>query len=136
MVTFELTYPGDLRCSIVHTPSATQITTDPPVDNQGRGESFSPTDLLATALGSCMMTILAMNAQKRSVNVDGACVRIEKHMTTGAPRKVARLVVRFAMPRGIPGEHRVALEHAAKTCPVALSIHPDIAIEAVFAYPS
>lgn len=135
MVPISITYRGDLRCEAVHGPSGTRLVTDPPVDNQGRGESFSPTDLLATAYGTCMATIMAIVARRDGIALEGLRVEVEKHMTAAPPRKVARLVVRFAMPAGLAAAARPKLEAAARTCPVALSVHPDVAVEVAFAYP-
>ena len=135
MVTFSIFYQGQLRCRAVHEQSGTVLLTDAPVDNQGRGESFSPTDLLATGLGTCMCTIMGIVAQRDGVVLDGATVRVEKHMTAAPPRRVQRLVLAFSMPKGIQLAARAKRERAAHTCPVALSLHPDIAVEASFAYP-
>jgi putative redox protein len=135
MVTFTITYQGDLRCRVVHDPSGTTLISDAPLDNQGRGESFSPTDLVASGLGCCMTTIMGIVARRESIKLEGAQVRVEKHMTPSPPRKIARLVVAFTMPAGLAADQRVKLERAAHTCPVALSLHPDIAVAATFSYP-
>jgi putative redox protein len=135
MVTFTITYQGALRCRVVHDPSGTVLISDAPLDNQGRGESFSPTDLVASGLGCCMTTIMGIVAQRDGIALEGARLRVEKHMTAAAPRKIARLVVAFSMPTGIAPAARTKLERAAHTCPVALSLHPDIAVEAAFSYP-
>ncbi len=133
MIPISLSYRGELRCAAEHGPSHTTLITDAPVDNQGKGESFSPTDLVATGLGTCMLTIMGIVARRDGVALEGATVQLEKHMTP-PPRRIARVVMHFAMPVGIPSEARAKLEHAARTCPVALSIHPDIAIEADFSW--
>jgi len=134
MVTFTITYQGDLRCRVVHDPSGTVLVSDAPLDNQGRGESFSPTDLVASGLGCCMTTIMGIVARGDGIALAGAVLRVEKHMTTTAPRKIARLVVAFSMPAGIRADDRAKLERAAHTCPVALSLHPDIVVQASFSY--
>lgn len=134
MPRFSLRYDGDLRVHAVHDPSGTALFTDAPVDNHGRGQSYSPTDLVATGLGACMFTIMGIHAQKAGWPLTGATVAVEKHMTTQPPRRIARLVLRFSLPAAIPQAARAQLEQAAHTCPVALSIHPDIRVEASFAY--
>ncbi|MBA3710111.1 MAG: OsmC family protein [Planctomycetes bacterium] len=135
MIPFTIAYRGQLRCAAVHGPSRTELITDAPVDNHGRGESFSPTDLVATALGTCMTTIMGIAADRESIALAGTRLDVEKHMTAVPPRKIAKLVVRFAMAPGIPAAKRPTLERAARTCPVALSIHPDIVQDVSFSYP-
>lgn len=110
----------------VHTPSKTELATDAPVDNQGRGESFSPTDLIATSLGTCMLTTMGIVARTLDVDLTGTTVIVDKEMTNTPPRKVARLTVSIRVPRTTSPENRQRLENAAHTCPVKRSIHPDI----------
>jgi putative redox protein len=131
MVKMEVVYEGDLRTRGHHLPSGMQISTDAPVDNEGRGESHSPTDLLATALGSCMLTIMGILARREGWSLERARVDVEKHMAE-SPRRVGRLVLRFEMPKGLPEASRVPLERAARSCPVAQSIHPDIELDIEF----
>jgi len=121
-------YLGDLRTRATHGPSGNQLLTDAPVDNQGKGEAFSPSDLAATALGSCILTILGIQAKNLGADFRGATVAVEKHMTTQAPRRIARLDVRIAMPAGITEDVRARLMRAADACPVKQSLHPDIVI--------
>ncbi len=121
MVEIRTVYEGQLRTRAVHGPSGQQVVTDAPVDNRGKGESFSPTDLVATALGSCMLTILAIAAEARGLDVRGARVRVVKHMGLEPRRHIARLSVDLELP-DIEGSERAALEAAAKTCPVAESL--------------
>jgi len=135
MVEGHIVYEGDLHCQATHAPSRSSILTDAPVDNQGRGEAFSPTDLVATALGTCMITIMAMAARKDSIRLGGTRVRVEKHMSTDPPRRIAKLVVEFTLAPGIPPERRHVLERAAHTCPVFKSLHPDIEVQLSFTYP-
>lgn len=135
MVPITVTYLGDLRCEAVHGPSGVRLITDAPVDNQGKGESFSPTDLLATAYGTCMTTIMGIVAKRDGIALEGLRVEIEKHMSAAPPRRVARLVLRFHMPASLSADQRAKLEKAAHTCPVALSVSPDVFIEASFSYP-
>ncbi len=134
-VTFATRYLGDLRTEIVHGPSGTVIQTDAPVDNHGKGERFSPTDLVAASLGSCMLTIMGIVAQRDGIPLTGATVAVEKHMTATPPRRIARLVVAFTMPAGLTADQRTKLERAAHTCPVTLSLHPDIAQVVTFTWP-
>jgi putative redox protein len=136
MVPITVTYQGDLRCEAEHGPSRQRLTTDAPKDNQGKGEAFSPTDLVATALGACMTTIMGIVARRDGLKIDGLRVAVEKHMTAAPPRRIARIVLRFSMPAGIPVERRRPLEAAARACPVGLSLHPEVQVEDVFVYPA
>ncbi len=128
-VRIDCEYLGDLRLRATHAPSGTVLLTDAPVDNQGKGESFSPTDLAATALATCMGTIMAIQARTLGLELKGMRISVEKHMSAQPPRRIARLVLRVGMPAGIPPEARVRLERAAAACPVHHSLHPDIASE-------
>jgi uncharacterized OsmC-like protein len=134
MVEITATYEGELRTSATHGPSGTVIETDAPVDNQGRGERYSPTDLVATAMGTCMMTIMGIYAQRHDMDLTGTKVRIEKHMTEELPRRIARVVAEITVP--LPEDHprRRAIEKAAVNCPVFLSLHPEIEKPVVFAW--
>src|SRR5579875_1746062 len=134
MVCIEIKYEGDLHCQAVHGPSGTALTTDAPRDNQGRGESFSPTDLVATALGSCMLTVMGIAARTLGVDITGASASVEKHMATSGVRRIARLVVVIHMPPGISTENREKLERAAHTCPVHQSLHPEVEISVSFVW--
>jgi len=134
MVLIDLKYEGDLHCSAVHTPSGAVLSTDAPKDNQGRGESFSPTDLVATALGSCMLTIMGILARTLEININGATVSVEKHMTATPPRKIEQLVVRIHIPHPVNPEDREKLIRAANACPVKKSLHPDIDIPIEFTW--
>lgn len=126
MVSIQLKYEGDLHCTAVHGPSGTSLTTDAPTDNHGRGESFSPTDLVATALGSCILTVMAIMANTLGIDIDGATATVEKEMTTVPERRIGRLAVRVEVPKFISPEHRIRLERAAHSCPVHRSLHPDV----------
>lgn len=125
MVTITQIYTGDLHCEATHTPSGTTLATDAPVDNQGKGESFSPTDLVATALGTCMLTTMAIVANRLGVTMEGATATVTKEMAAKPPRRIARLAATITMPAGIAPEHRAQLESAAHHCPVKQSLHPD-----------
>jgi len=128
-------YLGKLRCKATHGPSNVELVTDAPTDNQGRGESFSPTDLVVTAIATCQVTTMGIFAQHDNVSLDGTKVYAEKHMSAEGPRRIARIVIRIDFSAGIPREYRVKLENAARTCPVARSLHPDVFVEQSFSYP-
>lgn len=128
MVEIKLQYEGGLHCSAVHTPSGNTFTTDAPVDNNGRGESFSPTDLVATALASCIATVMGIVANRKNLPLEGTHITVRKFMSSDAPRRISRLELDIHMP--LPADHpeRPLLESAARGCPVHHSIHPDIAV--------
>ena len=126
MVEINIVYEGTLHCSAVHAPSGTVLTTDAPKDNMGMGESFSPTDLVATALGTCIVTTMGIVAQRHGIDIKGTKVRVEKHMNTVGPRRIGRLPVEIRVPQVISTEDRQRLENAAAACPVHKSLHPDV----------
>jgi len=134
MVEFDIEYEGDLHCKAMHGPSGATIVTDAPVDNQGRGAAFSPTDLLAASLGVCMMTVMGIYAGKHGVDLKGARVHVTKEMVADPLRRVGRIGVTFDMPKGVAREHQAPLEKAARTCPVAMSLHPNVKTEIIFSY--
>jgi len=119
-------YQGNLHCSARHGPSGSVLATDAPKDNQGQGEAFSPTDLVATAFATCIATTMAIAARKHGVELRGLEFKVTKEMTTEAPRRIARLATEIRMP--IPCTHPAAkaLEAAARGCPVHHSLHPDV----------
>jgi putative redox protein len=119
-------YQGDLHCSAVHGPSGTAISTDAPRDNQGRGESFSPTDLLATGYATCIATTMAIVARKHGVEIGGIRFEVTKEMSAGAPRRISRLSARRWMPASARAVPQGVLEKAANSCPVHLSLSPDV----------
>lgn len=131
MVEINVHYQGQLHCEATHGPSGTTLQTDAPKDNMGKGESFSPTDLVATALGTCVATIMGIYAQKHSIDLSGMRLKVNKEMTTEAPRRIKRLAVEVKAP-AIPEQHRAALEKAAHSCPVHKSLHPDVDAPIVF----
>ncbi len=128
MVEIKLTYEGDLHCSATHLPSGNTLVTDAPLDNNGLGLAFSPTDLLATALGSCMATVIGILAKRKGLAVEGMTVNVRKFMSDDQPRRVKRLELDLQIP--LPASHpdRKLLESAAHGCPVHHSIHPDIEV--------
>ncbi len=129
MVEVRIEYEGALRTRAVHGPSQDRIETDAPTDNHGKGERFSPTDLVAAALGSCMLTVMGILAERHGWPLAGASARVEKGMVEDPVRRIGSLVVDLVFPAGLPGEARKPLLRAAQTCPVKQSLHPDLAIE-------
>ncbi len=135
MVEISIEYQGQLHCESTHGPSQATVSTDAPVDNHGRGESFSPTDLVATALGSCVATIMGIYAERHDIDLSGMKVRVEKHMSTDAPRRIVRLPVDIQVPVAFEAKHRKAIEVAAGHCPVHQSLRADIDAPLTFTYP-
>ncbi len=135
MVDIYARYTGALRCEAKHGPSGSTLLTDAPVDNLGKGEAFSPTDLVGTALGTCILTTMGIVAQRNGYPFEEAKVHVVKEMTTSPPRRIARLVVQLDMPGGLSTEARSKLEHTAHACPVHRSLHPDVEIPIRFNYP-
>ena len=138
MVEVNVTYEGELHCSVVHEPSSRTLETDAPRDNHGRGESFSPTDLVAAALGSCMVTIMGIASRKKGDDIEGTTIRVVKDMTQAAPRRIAKLTVTIEVPASaaakLDDSARAELEHAAHTCPVRLSVLDAIEVPTTFAW--
>lgn len=136
MPTIKTDYLGELRTQATHLQSNTQILTDAPTDNQGKGEAFSPTDLVATALGSCMMTIMGIAARRDAVDLQGSEMEITKVMSVDAPRRIARveLAMKMLTDRELSDAECAKLERAAHTCPVALSLHPDLVQAVTFSW--
>jgi putative redox protein len=132
MVEVKIAYLGELRCEATHGPSGVKLITDAPVDNSGKGQSFSPTDLVATALGACMLTIMGIVAQRHQLDLAGTRVKVTKEMATAPVRRIARLPVEIHVPGNFSEEDRRRLEQAAHTCPVHKSLHPDIDSPVVF----
>jgi len=132
-MTSSVIYDGDLRTVATHLQSASVIETDAPTDNQGKGEHFSPTDLVATALGSCMLTIMGMKARDMHVDIRGTKADIEKIMKPD-PRRIAGINLTFHFPHDLQlnEKQQLILERAAYTCPVKFSIHPDIEVKVNF----
>lgn len=134
-MTSEIIYKGTLRTEAKHLQSNTIIETDAPTDNQGKGERFSPSDLLATSLGSCMLTIMGIKARDMNISLEGTEVNIQKFMKP-EPRRVSGIDVRFNFPSdlNLDEKQKTILERAALTCPVAKSIHPDIEMNVDFGW--
>ena len=132
-MTSSVVYDGNLRTVAIHLQSGFEIQTDAPVDNQGSGERFSPSDLVATALGSCMLTIMGIKARDMQVDLRGTQIDIQKIMKAD-PRRIGGINLSFSFPDGLnlDDKSRTILERAAHTCPVRYSIHPDIEVNVVF----
>lgn len=128
MVEIKLTYEGDLHCSATHLPSGNTLVTDAPLDNNGRGQAFSPTDLVATALASCMATVIGILARRKELPVEGMTVNVRKIMSDDLPRRIHRLELDLRIPLSASHPDRKLLESAANGCPVHHSIHPDIEV--------
>lgn len=119
-------YIGDLRTEIVHLRSGSIITTDAPVDNKGKGEFFSPTDMVASALGSCIFTIMGIAAKEHGFSIDGSSCRITKIMTD-SPRKIGEIIIEFDFTGCVYSDkQKKILEYCVKTCPVSLTLHESV----------
>jgi putative redox protein len=137
-VEVDIVYQGELRCSATHGPSKTKLVTDAPVDNHGKGESFSPTDLVATALGSCILTTMGIVAQRHNLDMAGTQVHVVKEMVQQPVRRIGALPVKVTFPADkaakLSPEDRTLLENAARHCPVYQSLHPDVDHPLEFVY--
>lgn len=125
-VEIDVVYRGELRCEATHGPSGAQVFTDAPVDNHGKGASFSPTDLVATALGGCILTILGIVAARHDLPLEGTTIKVEKHMVAEPVRRIGALPVVVTMSCPVEDKMKVLLENSAATCPVHQSLHPEI----------
>lgn len=126
MPTVESKYSGNLRTEATHLKSGTKLITDAPVDNQGKGEFFSPTDLVATALGSCMITIMGIASRSHGFSIDGATWTTTKVMAEN-PRRISEIITELTFPQNnFTESHKRVIEHISRTCPVALSLHPEL----------
>ena len=127
-------YEGDLRVKLTHGPSRTIIETDAPTDNQGKGERFSPTDMVVSALGACMMTIMGISARRDGIKLEGVTFRADKHMAEN-PRSIGKIVLEFKMPAGLSDEQKRKREKFAYSCPVHQALKTDIEQDIKFIYP-
>ncbi len=136
-MTSKVTYTGDLRTLATHLRSGSEIETDAPVDNQGKGERFSPTDLVATALASCILTTIGIGSATHNINIDGAECMIEKVMAAN-PRRISEIKADLSFPKSQPftAREKQIIEHTARTCPVTQSLHPDCLITLSFNWPA
>jgi len=134
MVSIHIDYLGRLRCEAQHEPSGTKLVTDAPKDNMGQGESFSPTDLVATALGSCMLTLMGIVAQRHNLDISGTTVKVDKEMVTSPERRIGKLTVDIHVPHALSIDDQQRLKTAALTCPVHKSLHPEIQTPITFRF--
>ncbi len=132
MVEIQIVYQGKLRCRATHVDSGAELLTDAPKDNMGKGESFSPTDLVAAALGSCLITIMGIAAQRMEIDLAGTRVVVVKEMVTAPIRRIGRLATTIHVPLKLTAEQRQKLENAARACPVHQSLHPDVQAPVAF----
>jgi uncharacterized OsmC-like protein len=135
MVTITARYDGDLLTTATHGPSNATLRTDAPKDNEGQGRHFSPTDLVGTAMATCMLTIMGIVARRHGLELRGATARADKHMSQN-PRRIGRLPVVITVPGRFTAEQRQLLENAARGCPVHRSLHPDIDAPISFEWPA
>ncbi len=132
--TIRTVYTGDLRTTAEHLRSGNKLITDAPIDNKGKGEAFSPTDLLATSLGSCMLTIIGISAREHGFSIDGCITDITKIMASN-PRRVKEIIVEFNFPNiRYTAKQKKIIEKAASTCPSSMSLHPDLIQTILFNY--
>lgn len=134
MATIETVYLGGLRTEATHVQSGTKIITDAPVDNQGKGEAFSPTDLLSASLASCMLTIMGIKARAHNIDIDNTSCSVTKIMAAD-PRRVAEIIISFKFPNQYTEQEQAMLERAALTCPVYYSVHEDLKKTVDFGWP-
>lgn len=134
MVKMHAVYGGGLHCELTHEPSGSQIETDAPKDNMGKGERFSPTDLVGAALASCILTTMAIVAERDQISLVGAKATVAKEMVVTPTRRIGALEVQVTLPKTVPVESREKLERAAYQCPVHKSLHPDVKAPIVFNY--
>lgn len=132
MVEISVEYQGALRCRAVHGPSGAVLLTDAPVDNHGRGESFSPTDLVATSLGACMLTVMGIVAERHGWPLAGARAKVVKHMVADPARRIGALTVTIEMPAALDERARTTLVAAARTCPVHESLGANVRLDVTF----
>jgi putative redox protein len=135
-VEIDILYEGDLLCKATHGESGQSIATDAPADNGGKGELFSPTDLVGVALGTCIITIMGLVAKRSGIDLKGTQVHVKKEMAAAPARRVGELEVTITLPKGLnlSPEMRAKLEQAGKSCPVRQSLHPDIQLKENFIY--
>lgn len=133
MVKMSAKYTGEKHCELIHGPSGSVLETDAPKDNQGKGERFSPTDLVGAALASCVLTTIAIVAERDGISIEGARAEVQKEMNL-QPRKIARLPIQVFLPQTLTHEYRKKMERTALHCPVKASLHPDVQVEFEFHY--
>jgi len=131
MVAINIEYQGNLHCRATHVPSGVELITDAPADNMGKGETFSPTDLVAAALGTCILTVMGMKAQSMGIDLTGSTIVVDKEMASG-PRRIGRLATSLVIPHQIANRDRKILEAAAFTCPVHKSMSSKVEMPITF----
>lgn len=131
MTTATVIYKGNLRTQCTHTASGNSFITDAPVDNNGKGEAFSPTDTVATALTTCMLTVMGIKAESLEIDLTGTTAEVVKTMASN-PRRISKIEVTLSLPESISEKNRKILEHTGRTCPVFYSLHPDIVCDILF----
>ena len=136
MVEVRAVYEGGLRCRVTHGPSGQTLITDAPVDNHGRGEAFSPTDLVAAALSSCILTVMGIVAERHQIGLTGTTVHVKKEMMNEPARRIGSLSVTVTFPHAYPEAQRQLLERTALSCPVHHSLHPQLHAPIDFQYPA
>ena len=132
MPTVSCRYSGELRCEATHHGTGAVLITDAPIDNAGKGEEFSPTDLLATSVATCMLTIMGITAKSRDWSIEGSTAEVDKQMTQSGPRKVEKLRVHLKLPQHLSNEQRALLQRVAEQCPVKRSLDPSIQLELIW----
>ena len=132
MSTVSCRYNGELRCEATHHGSGAVLMTDAPLDNAGKGEEFSPTDLLATSVATCMLTIMGITARSRNWSLEGSTAEVDKQMNQSGPRKVEKLRVHLKLPQQLSNEQRSLLQRVAEQCPVKRSLDPSIHLELIW----
>lgn len=132
-MTATIRYEGNLRCNAIHLQSGSPIETDAPTDNKGKGERFSPTDLVCTALGTCMITTMAIRVADKGIELKGTTVEVKKHMLAN-PRRIGRIEAVVTFPAGLQlsDDDKIFLKETGDNCPVMKSIHPDIEVNAAY----
>jgi len=135
MVEVDVVYQGDLHCLATHGPSQQTLETDAPKDNMGKGEAFSPTDLVGTAMGTCMLTIMGIVAKNLGIDITGAKAHVTKEMATEGIRRIKKLEAIITLPKKYSDKENKSLENGAMSCPVHKSLHPDIDAPVKFVYP-
>lgn len=131
-VRVEIRYLGDLRCEAIHGPSGDRILTDAPLDNEGKGSAFSPTDLAGTSSGTCMVTLMGIAARRLGVDIEGTTCTVDKEMIADPERRIASLTIHIRVPKPVPPEQQLILERAARTCPVSKSFDPRVRLDVTF----
>ncbi|MCX7002337.1 MAG: OsmC family protein [bacterium] len=137
-VEMQIAYEGQLRCRATHGPSGAVLVTDAPLDNGGKAASFSPTDLVATATGACIMTIMGLVAQRHNLDLTGTTIRVVKEMVAEPVRRIGALAITITLPKGLAlgADDRARLERTAQACPVKHSLHPEVKVAVTFVYPA